>query len=150
MRGTITKRGKNSWQVKYDLPRDHGKRRQRYATVTGTYKDAQRELTRLLSSADGGTHVDPTRMTLAEYLCSWLDGAHAQSPKTLERYRELSECQIIPHLGANRSAKAPARTFAAMAQGTDRERAGCSHCDQRAQALAPRPGRCRQERHPRP
>ena len=22
MRGTITKRGKNSWQVKYDLPRD--------------------------------------------------------------------------------------------------------------------------------
>ena len=99
MRGTITKRGKNSWQVKYDLPRDQGKRRQRYATVTGTYKDAQRELTRLLRSADGGTHVDHTRMTLAEYLCSWFDGGHAQSPKTLERYRELSECQIIPHLG---------------------------------------------------
>lgn len=34
MRGTITKRGKNSWQIKYDLPRDSGKRRQRYATVT--------------------------------------------------------------------------------------------------------------------
>ena len=50
MRGTITKRGKNSWQVKYDLPRDQGDRRQRYATVTGTYKDAQRELTRLLGS----------------------------------------------------------------------------------------------------
>ena len=45
MRGTITKRGKKSWQVKYDLPRDQGKRRQRYATVTGTYKDAQRALT---------------------------------------------------------------------------------------------------------
>ena len=43
MRGSITKRGKNSWQIKYDLPRDHGVRRQRYATVTGTYKDAQRD-----------------------------------------------------------------------------------------------------------
>jgi hypothetical protein len=62
MRGTITKRGKSSWQIKYDLPRDHGVRRQRYATVTGTYKDAQRELTRLLGSADGGTHIDHTRM----------------------------------------------------------------------------------------
>ena len=59
-RGTITKRGKNSWQIKYDLPRDHGVRRQRYATVKGTYKDAQRELTRLLNSVDGGTHVDHT------------------------------------------------------------------------------------------
>ena len=27
MRGTITKRGKNSWQLKYDLSRDHGIRR---------------------------------------------------------------------------------------------------------------------------
>jgi integrase len=98
-RGSITKRGKG-WQIKYDLPRDHGIRRQRYATVTGTYKDAQRELTRLLNSVDGGTHVDPTSMTVAEYLRSWLDGAAKVSPKTLERYGELAAQQVIPHLGA--------------------------------------------------
>jgi integrase len=98
-RGTITKRARNSWQIKDDLPRDHGVRHQRYKTVRGSFKDAQRELTRLLNSVDGGTHVDYTRMTVADYLCSWFDGAHAQSPKTLERYAELNRSQITPHLG---------------------------------------------------
>jgi integrase len=100
MRGTISKRGKNSWRVKYDLPRDHGIRRQRYGTVRGTYKDAQRELTRLLSTVDAGTHVDPSRMSLAEYLHTWFEGAPKVSPKTAERYRELADKQIVPHLGA--------------------------------------------------
>jgi integrase len=36
---------------------------------------------------------------VAEYLRSWLRSAHEQSPKTLERYGELAERQIIPHLG---------------------------------------------------
>jgi integrase len=47
-----------------------------------------------------GTLPDPSNATVAEYLRSWLDSAHAQAPKTLERYRELAERQIIPHLGA--------------------------------------------------
>jgi len=59
--------------------------------LKGTYKDAQKELTRLLSSADDGTLPDPTRMTVGEYLLAWLDTTHAQSPKTLERYRELAQ-----------------------------------------------------------
>jgi hypothetical protein len=100
MRGTITRRGKNSWQIKYDLPRDHGIRRTRYATAKGTYKDAQRELTRLLGAVDSGSHVDPSQMTLAEYLRGWFEGAPKVSPKTAERYRELADLQVIPHLGA--------------------------------------------------
>ena len=39
-------------------------------------------------------------MTVAEYLRSWLDGATKVSPKTLERYGELAEKQMTPHLGA--------------------------------------------------
>ena len=99
MRGNITRRGKTSWQLKFDVPSPNGKRQQRYKTVRGTYKDAQRELTRLLSASDEGTLPDPTRVTLAEYLRSWLDTAVGLSPKTLERYRELAEEQVIPHLG---------------------------------------------------
>jgi hypothetical protein len=52
MRGNITRRGKNSWQLKFDVPSINGKRQQRYATVRGTFKDAQKELTRLLGEAD--------------------------------------------------------------------------------------------------
>ena len=45
MTGTITRRGKRSWRLKYDLPRDEtGERRVAYATVKGTRRDAEREL----------------------------------------------------------------------------------------------------------
>lgn len=54
-RGCITKRGATSWQIKFDVGRIDGKRSIRYATVRGTYKDAQKELTRLLNAADDGT-----------------------------------------------------------------------------------------------
>ena len=36
-----------------------------------------------------------------------------------------------------------------MAQGADREWAGCAHCGQRTQALASYPGRCHPEQHDR-
>jgi integrase len=39
-------------------------------------------------------------VTVAEYLRAWLDGPHDLAGKTVERYRQLAERQIIPHLGA--------------------------------------------------
>jgi integrase len=103
VRGNITKRGQNSWQLKFDAPPGpDGKRRQRYATVRGTYKDAQKELTRLLRAADDGALPDPTRQTIGEYIQAYLDSALDLSPKTLERYRELAGRQIVPHLGGYR------------------------------------------------
>jgi integrase len=99
MRGTIRRRGKNSFELKFDLGRVGGKRQTRYVTVKGSLKDAQRELTRLLHTADDGTFVDPTTQTIGKYLTAWLNSALTQSPKTLERYRQLARLQIIPHLG---------------------------------------------------
>ena len=99
MRGSIQQSGPSSWRIQIELDRIGGKRQRRFVTIKGTRKDAQRELTRLLSAADDGTLPDPTRQTVAEYLRAWLDSALGMSPKTLERYRELTERQIIPHLG---------------------------------------------------
>lgn len=101
--GNLTRRGKGSWRLKYEAgERDPatGERRTRYATFRGTKKEAQVELTRLLDEVRAGTSVDPSRITIAEYMRAWLDGANGLSPKTLERYRQLTEQQIIPHLGA--------------------------------------------------
>jgi len=101
--GNITRRGKRSWRLKFEAgDRDMatGKRKTRYVTVRGTKKDAQRELIRLLAEVDHGTAVDPSRVTVAEYLWGWLESANDLSPKTIERYRQLAERQIIPHLGA--------------------------------------------------
>jgi integrase len=105
MRGTITKRGPDSWRLRVELERTGGKRQRRSVTVRGTYKDAKKELTRLLSAVDAGTLVDPTTATVGDYLGQWLDNALNLSPKTLERYRELAARQIVPHLGAIRLQK---------------------------------------------
>ena len=98
MRGNITRRGKSSWRLKFDDPIGC-ERRTRYVTVKGTKRDAERELARLLSEADRGSLVEPSKLTLADYLRQWLDNSHELSPKTTERYRQLAEQQIVPHLG---------------------------------------------------
>jgi integrase len=101
--GSITRRGKKSWRIKYDLPRDPEtqERRIAYKTVRGTRKDAEREKRRLMTAVDKGVHVDPSALTVAAYMDQWLaDVAPASvSPKSLEQYRSLSRIQIKPHLG---------------------------------------------------
>lgn len=101
--GNITRRGKTSWRLKYEGgERDPatGKRRTRFVTVRGTKREAQSELTRLLAAVDNGTAVDPSRVTIAEYLAAWLAADTDLAPKTIERYRQLVAQQIVPHLGA--------------------------------------------------
>ena len=50
MNGTIRKRGKNSWQLIFDLPRDaDGKRKQARRTVHGTKRGAETKLRELLA-----------------------------------------------------------------------------------------------------
>src|SRR5262245_44738865 len=101
MRGNITRRGKSSWRLKIDVGRTpDGLRRIRYETVKGKRQDAEARLSELLNAFYKNTLVEPSKSTVAEYLRSWLDAADV-SPKTLERYRQLAEQQIIPHLGSS-------------------------------------------------
>ena len=87
--GTITRRGKKSWRLKYDIPRDPEtqERRIAYATVKGTRRDAEKELRRRLTAIDKGAHVDPSALTVGHYMESWLaDVAPASvAPNARER-----------------------------------------------------------------
>lgn len=101
MRGNLTRRGKSSWRIKFDVgPDAAGKRQIRYVTVRGKRQDAERELTRLMGAVHDGALVEPAKTTIANYLRSWLNGPHGLAGKTVERYRQLAEQQIVPHLGA--------------------------------------------------
>jgi integrase len=93
--GGIDQRGENRWRLRY---RVNGKRYTK--AFHGTLTEARKELRRLLKSADDGMHIEPDKTTIAEYLRAWLDADSSLAPKTLERYRQLAEQQIIPHLGA--------------------------------------------------
>lgn len=102
MTGHIRRRGANSWAIVIDTGRDpNGKRQQRWHSVKGTRKDAERERTRLLSQLDTGSYVEPTRMKVSQYLEKWLDDAARVnvSAKTLERYTEIVELHLVPALG---------------------------------------------------
>lgn len=103
MKGTIRRRGKASWEIKYELPRDPatGERRTRFKTVRGKRADAEKELRAILYRIDKGVAVDPSKITVAEYLDGWLADVAPQrvGAKALERYRGLVKNQIKPHLG---------------------------------------------------
>ncbi len=102
-RGNITRRGKSSWRIKYDLPRDPqtGERRVAFKTVRGTKKQAEQELTAILAKLDKGIVIDPSKVTVAEYLDDWLrvTAPHTVAPKALERYHGIVRNQIKPGLG---------------------------------------------------
>ena len=101
-RGHIQSRSPGSYRLRYSLGRDPvtGKRRIATTTVRGTRKDAERELTRLLRTADTGEHVDPSRMTVRQWLKTWLDTVRSEiSPKSYERYSEIVRCYLVPALG---------------------------------------------------
>jgi integrase len=101
--GHIRQRGKQSWQLKFDLGRDpaSGKRLSRYVNFQGTKREAQAELNRLLNRRNEGTYVDPTKMSVAEYLEHWLsvDIERRVARKTAVRHRQLVQHQIMPRLG---------------------------------------------------
>jgi integrase len=103
MTGHIRQRTRGSWEIKYDAGCDPatGKRRTRYMTVKGGKKAAQQELRRLLGAVDEGRVVEPSKLTVAEYLERWLDehAKHEVSAKTFERYSELLRLHATPVIG---------------------------------------------------
>ena len=100
--GHIRQRTPGSWRLRYSLGTDPatGKRRMATTTVKGNRRAAEKELRRLLRTLDDGSHVDPTRMTVREWLTAWLGAIREEvSPKTHERYSEIVENFLVPELG---------------------------------------------------
>ena len=108
MTGHIRRRGERSWELKYDVGTDTaGRRKTRYASFKGTKRDAAIELAKLVAGAATGEQVDPSRITVGEFLDRWeRDWCVSNvSPKTAERYGELLRLHVRPHIGAVRVQK---------------------------------------------
>ena len=101
MQGSVRKRGRK-WALIVDVPRVADEpRRQKWFSGYSTRREAERDLARILSEMYGGTYVEASTLTLAEYLRYWLD-AYASvnvAGKTLEVYTQIIEKGIIPALG---------------------------------------------------
>lgn len=150
MRGHVRRRGKNSWELKFDTGIDAltGKRITRYHSFKGTKRKAQDELVRLMDAARRGDYIDPSKATLGEFLDRWERDWAAMnvSPKTLERYKELLSVHIRPHLGALPVQKLQpvhlAELYAKLLREGRRPRRGDSEADEAVKAevvgLSPR------------
>jgi integrase len=110
MSGHIRRRGERSWELKYEAGTDArtGKRQTRYLSFKGTKREAEAKLNELLAAVAKGSHIDPNKITIAEFVQARIDqweGSRTISARSAERYRELHKNQITPFLGAKQLQK---------------------------------------------
>ncbi|MBR0871396.1 site-specific integrase [Bradyrhizobium tropiciagri] len=98
--GGIDRRGENIYRLRY---RVGGKRFTK--TFHGTLTQARVELRALIRASDIGEHVEPKRLTVAQWIDQWLvAGAPGRRKKkvgqrTLERYEQLLNTHVKPAIG---------------------------------------------------
>ncbi len=101
MRGHVRKRG-GVWCFVIDLPRvGSGARRQRWFSGFATRKQAQTALSAALSDLGRGSYIEPSAMTVGDFLQRWLDDyvQHNCAAKTGERYAEILRNHVLPMIG---------------------------------------------------
>ncbi len=103
MKGHIRQRGPKTWAIKLYLGRDPitGKKKDKWHTFHGSKRDSQAEAARLIHELKTGAYVEPSRLTVADYLEKWLvdHARHNVSAKTFERYTEIVRKHVTPALG---------------------------------------------------
>lgn len=104
MKGHIRKREGprgTTWSFVYDAPPDPetGKRRQRWRSGFATKREAQAELASILTKLNNQSYVLPSRVTVGEWLGTWLAGHHNIRPSTRAAYEVMVRVHAIPHIG---------------------------------------------------
>src|SRR5262245_34268746 len=101
MRGHVRKRGGN-WCFVIDLPRvGSGARRQRWFSGFATRKKAEAALSAALGDIGKGSYVEPSAMTVGDFLHRWLEDyvQHNCAAKTGDRYAEIVRNHVLPVIG---------------------------------------------------
>lgn len=104
MRGTVTKVERKSgymWRARIDLPRGPDGERRRRSKVFETETEAEAWLAEINHEINTGAVVEPSEMSLRQYLQKWLDtyGETHLKSNTRDRYRQGIETHILPKLG---------------------------------------------------
>ena len=101
-RGSIRQDTNGTWSYTVDISAPGEKRRQMRKRGFPTRRAAQTALTKVLRDLDTGAHVDPSRLTLADYIDShWLPNARMRlRPSTLHSYQRNLRIHVLPALGA--------------------------------------------------
>ena len=103
MKGHIRERSPGHWAIVIDAHDAQGQRKRRWHSFAGTKREAQIERARLITEAQNGNTVDPSRITvdafLDRFLSDWV--ALHTAARTAERYA-CSIAHVRRHLGDRR------------------------------------------------
>ena len=101
----IKRTGHGTWAYRLDLGAGvdadgvFRRRRQRYRSGYATKAAAETALAELRATLGQGSHVEPSRMPVGEYLEEWLAGKANLRPSTRSSYRQYLDRYFKPHLG---------------------------------------------------
>jgi integrase len=103
MKGHIRERSPGHWAIVIDV-RDPqtGQRKRRWHSFAGNKREAEIKRAELIAAVARGGYVEPSKTTVADFVRARVDQWEAAgdiSARTAQRYRQLVENQIVPHLG---------------------------------------------------
>lgn len=90
------------WEIRYLLGKTpEGRYKYKSETVKGSYAEAEARLREIMSKMDAGAYIEPTKITVEEFIAKWLEEYVKPNlkPKTYRSYEQLSRVHIIPNLG---------------------------------------------------
>jgi integrase len=102
MKGHIRERSPGHFGIVVEQ-RDNatGQRKRKWHNFVGTKRQAQIECARLISEINGGNYVEPSKITVLQFLERWLKHIKPNvSPRTHERYKEIALKNIAPLIRA--------------------------------------------------
>ncbi len=100
--GSITKRADGRWEGKYSIPADDGSARYIRKSVYGkTKEEVRKKLTKIQYEIDNNLYVNPVKITLDNWIDTWLKDYVKYSVKdlTYDAYYAISKNHIKPILG---------------------------------------------------
>lgn len=101
-RGNIRERAKGTFTITIEMPKDPitNKRRQKFYTIRGNKKDAEKFLTEKLNELDNGILVDTPKLKYSKYIEIWEDKTFNNLElTTIEGYKSKIKNHIIPKIG---------------------------------------------------
>jgi integrase len=102
MKGHTRKRGKG-WSYVIDLDRVGGGRRQQWRSGFSTRAEAEKVMRKEIRERETGAFIEPSELSLGNYLNDWLAGVRADlRPTTVKSYEWAVNRHIVPRLGRTR------------------------------------------------
>ena len=99
--GTIRKRSDGRWEARFTTGFDPATGKQVQKSIYGkTQKEVREKLTELTMEVDTGTYIEPSKMTLEQWMTIWLDEYMFDKKwSTVKHYKTQANTSIILALG---------------------------------------------------